>query len=169
MDEFDRYYRKAITFLSFRSRSSKEVRDNLEKTLSKRNLSLEEVIEHKKILEQVIERLLTQKFLDDTHFAMWWVEQRARNKPKSKMVLRMELKQKGIPQEIITHVLSSEELHDATDDFAQAKKLVEKKIDRYQELPKQEIYQKLGGFLGRRGFSWEVIKRSIDEVLANRV
>jgi regulatory protein len=155
MDEFGRYYLKAIQFLSFRSRSIKEVRDNLIKSLSKRKLPPETFEEHKKIIEQVIERLGVQKFLNDTTFAMWWVEQRARNKPKSKMVLRMELKQKGISQDIITAVLS--------------KKLVEKKIGRYKELPKAEIYKKLGGFLGRRGFSWEVTKRSIDEILDNGV
>jgi regulatory protein len=169
MDEFGRYYLKAIQFLSFRSRSIKEVRDNLIKSLSKRKLPPETFEEHKKIIEQVIERLGVQKFLNDTTFAMWWVEQRARNKPKSKMVLRMELKQKGISQDIITAVLSHEDLHAATDDFAQAKKLVEKKIGRYKELPKAEIYKKLGGFLGRRGFSWEVTKRSIDEILDNGV
>lgn len=169
MDEFDRYYLKAIHFLSFRSRSIKEVKENLEKTLSKRKLSPELVEEHKKLIEEVLEKLETQKFLDDTAFAMWWVEQRARNKPKSKMVLRMELKQKGIANDIIAAVLSSEELEAATDDFSQAKKLVEKKIGKYRDLPRMDIYKKLGGFLGRRGFSWEVAKRSIDEILDNRV
>lgn len=169
MDEFGRYYLKAIQFLSFRSRSIKEVRDNLEKTLSKRKLPPEIAAEHMTIIKAVIERLEVQKFLNDTTFAMWWVEQRARNKPKSTMVLRMELKQKGVSSDIIAAVLSSEEMHAATDDFSQAKKLVEKKIDKYRELPLNDIYKKLGGFLGRRGFSWDVCKRSIDEVLKNRV
>jgi regulatory protein len=81
----------------------------------------------------------------------------------------MELKQKGISQEIITAALSNEELEAVVDDLSQARKLVEKKIERYKDLPRNDIYKKLGGYLGRRGFSWEVIKRSIDEILANRV
>jgi regulatory protein len=169
MDEFDRYYRKAINFLSYRARSIKEVQENLEKTLKKRKLPVESTEDHKKIILEVIDKLIIQKFLDDTQFAMWWIEQRARNKPKSRMILRMELKQKGISQEIITAALSNEELEAVVDDLSQARKLVEKKIERYKDLPRNDIYKKLGGYLGRRGFSWEVIKRSIDEILANRV
>ncbi len=169
MDEFDRYYRKAINFLSYRARSIKEVQENLEKTLQKRKLPVESTEDHKKIILEVIDKLIIQKFLDDTQFALWWIEQRARNKPKSKMVLRMELKQKGVSQEIITAALSNEELEAVIDDLSQARKLVEKKIERYKDLPRNDIYKKLGGYLGRRGFSWEVIKRSIDENLANRV
>ena len=169
MDDFDRYYRKAINFLSYRARSIKEVQENLEKTLQKRKLPVESTEDHKKIILEVIDKLIIQKFLDDTQFALWWIEQRARNKPKSKMVLRMELKQKGVSQEIITAALSNEELEAVIDDLSQARKLVEKKIERYKDLPRNDIYKKLGGYLGRRGFSWEVIKRSIDENLANRV
>ena len=47
-------------------------------------------------------------------------------------------------------------------DLDTAKGLVSKKIERYRHLPKQELYQKLGGFLGRKGFDWETIKKAIE-------
>lgn len=169
MEEFDKYYLKAIQFLSYRPRSVKEVTENLEKTISKRKLPEAIVLEHKKLIPLVIRKLLEQKFLNDTEFARWWIDQRSRNKPKSKIVLKSELKQKGIASSIIESVMHDEEIQQMTDDYSLAKQLVEKKIGKYKGLSRMDIYKKLGGFLGRRGFSWEVTKRSIDEVLADGV
>ena len=169
MEEFDKYYLKAVTFLSYRPRSVKEVKDNLEKTLAKKKFPEDILTEHRKYIPLVIEKLLEQKFLNDTQFATWWIEQRSRNKPKSKMVLKMELKQKGIPSDIIEAVMAQEDIQTIADDYTQAKQLVQKKIYKYRELPRIEIYKKLGGFLGRRGFSWEIAKRSIDEILDDGV
>ena len=50
-------------------------------------------------------------------------------------------------------------------DLEMAKKLAEKKMPKYKDLPKQEIYQKLGGFLARKGFNWDTIKKAIDDAL----
>jgi SOS response regulatory protein OraA/RecX len=84
----------------------------------------------------------------------------------------MELKTKGVAQDIIEQAISNfqfsivnEEESRGVNDLETAKKLVEKKIARYMHLPKQELYQKLGGFLGRKGFDWETIKRAIDTEL----
>ena len=71
-------------------------------------------------------------------------------------------------QEIIDQVMQSSETN-TQNDLEKVKILVEKKIDRYKHLPKQEIYQKLGGFLARKGFSWDIIKASIDEELKKEV
>ena len=54
-------------------------------------------------------------------------------------------------------------------DLESAKKLVEKKFSKYKNMEKQEIYQKLGAFLARRGFGWDTIKKSIDDSLSNKV
>lgn len=169
MEEFDRYYLKAIHFLSFRPRSSKEVRENLQKTIAKRKLPIDVEKEHQAYIPKIIDKLTEQKFLNDYTFAAWWIEQRSRNKPKSQMLLKMELKQKGIGEDIIASVLSDEEIQTIADDFVLAKKIVEKKIHRYNDLSRQDVYKKLGGLLARRGFSWDVVKRSIDEALENSV
>jgi regulatory protein len=75
----------------------------------------------------------------------------------------LELQQKGIKKEIIDQVLS-EQQEVSGSDFEMARLLIQKKKSKYVGLPRDEIYRKLGGFLGRRGFSYDVIKRSIDEV-----
>lgn len=158
MDEFEKYLNKALHFLSYRARSEKEVRDKL--VLKKAP---------PEIIERIILSLKEHKFLNDVDFAKQFIEQRLRLRPKSLRIIELELKAKGISQDIIEE-LRSENQELRTDlDLESARKLVEKKIDKYRDFPKQIIYQKLGGFLARRGFDWDTIKKSIDDGLAHKV
>jgi len=162
MDEFEKYLNKSLRFLSFRPRSEKEVR---EKLLSKKA--------PQEIIERIVIQLKDQNFLNDEDFAKWFIEQRLRFNPKGLRIIKMELKQKGIDQELIgdaVNNLSKDENGESlNNDFESAKKLVEKKMPKYKGLEKQIIYQKLGAFLARRGFDWETIKKSIDDGLSNEV
>ena len=156
MDTFETYFNSALHFLSFRSRSEKEVIDNLKK--KKVNPA---------IIEKIINKLKEHNFINDVDFAKMWIESRTRFKPRSIKLIILELKQKGISQEIIDTIIhppAGESLI-IQNDLEQAKTLVRKKLPRYQNLTKQELYQKLGGFLARRGFNWDTIKQSIDEVM----
>ena len=154
MDDFDIYFNKAVRFLSYRPRSEKEIRDYLKKKETPTD-----------ILEKIILFFKEKKFLNDEEFARMWVRQRTNIKPKSKWVIKMELLQKGIDPEIADRVLASGEEGKEVSDLEQAKKLVRNKLPRYTGLSRQELYQKLGGFLARRGFSWDIIKESIDSEL----
>lgn len=155
MDDFEKFYLLAVNFLAYRARSEKEVRDKL----VAKNTPPE-------ILEKIIATLKEQKFINDAEFAAMWTRNRTRLNPKSKSVIAMELRQKGINADIITKTLEGGgEDEERISDRDQARQLVEKKIDRYRHLPKAEIYQKLGGFLARRGFNWSTSKTAIDEAL----
>lgn len=154
MDDFEKFYLKAVHFLKFRSRSEKEVRDKLkEKKASS------------EIIERIIATLTKQKFLNDREFARLWVRQRITFKPKSKRIIALELRQKGIDKDLINDVLLDPGEDQEVNDLAQAKKLVSSKIHKYKGMQRQEVYQKLGGFLARRGFNWDTIRQSIDEEL----
>lgn len=162
MDQFEKYLNKALNFLSFRPRSEKEIRDKL---LSK-NAPTD-------IIERIITRLKEKKFLNDEEYARWFIEQRLRFRPKGLRIIKMELKQKGISQEIIEEAVSNlskdKEGEVPNSDLESARTLVEKKLPRYKGLEKQVVYQKLGSFLARRGFNWDTIKKSIDEGLKTGV
>ncbi len=151
MDDFEKYYNKALRFLSYRPRSEKEIIDKL-----KSKKASEEVI------KKIIIKLKEYKFLDDFEFAKAWVNSRIKIKPRGWRVIQNELKLKGISKEIIDKIYDSGTV---IDELEMAKKLVEKKISRYKNLPKQEVYQKIGRFLASKGFNWDIIKKSIDEVL----
>jgi len=148
----DKFYNKALEFLSYRPRSEKEVRDKLK---------TKQVELH--IVEKIITKLKEKKFLNDEEFARGWIESRNRFKPRSLRLIKIELKQKGIGEDIFNKLISDSGF--AINDLNSAKKLVQKKIERFKSLPKQEIYQKLGRFLASKGFNWDTIKKAIDGIL----
>ena len=137
-----------------RQRSEKEIIDYLKKKKVPEDLSV-----------RIIAKLHEHRFLDDTLFAKMWVESRNRSKPRSKWLLSRELGQKGIARNIIEQLLDGK---GKDNDLALAKDAVGKRIMKYKDLPRTEIYQKVGGFLARRGFNWETSKRAIDELLKDR-
>jgi regulatory protein len=153
MDHYQQYLKSSLYFLKFRPRSEKEIRDNL-----KEKKASDEII------EQVVSWLKEKKFVNDFEFARMWAESRTKYKQKSKRIIQFELQQKGISKEIIMSVMQDDEVV-VQNDLESAIKIVEKKIMKYEELPRYEIYQKLGSLLGRRGFDWEVSKKAIDAVL----
>lgn len=168
-DLYQRYLDRALKFLSYRPRSEKEIRNKLtEKKASK------------EIVDKIIAWLKEQRFINDEEFARWWLEQRTTFRPKGERFIRLELKQKGIENDIINSVFDSAlkegmgHLGIANESVVRdekmiAKEIVIRKLPKYKDLPKFEIYKKIGAHLARRGFNWDTIKASIDDVLQNGV
>ena len=152
-EKLKKYLENCYRYLAIRNRSEKEIRDYL----IKKKAELE-------IIDSIIELLKKQKFLNDEEFARGWVRQRAQFRPKGKTALKYELKLKGITPDIIEKVLA-EEQEDVPDQLSQAKRLIEKRVQKLKGAPRQEIYNKVGAFLARRGFDWDTIKKAIDSYL----
>lgn len=153
MDDFEKFYKASIRFLSFRPRSEKELRDYLTKKKCDDLTS-----------KRIIQSLTRDKFLNDEEFTKWWVEQRTILKPKASRVIKFELKQKGISKELIENAYGSSLM--ANSDLDVAKALAEKKMPRYAKIEnKRKVYEKLGRFLASKGFDWDTIKEVIDQVL----
>lgn len=153
----DKFYNLALHYLSYRTRSEKEVCDKL------KTKKVEP-----QIIEKIISKLKEKRFINDEDFARQWIENRSRFRPRSMRLVKLELRQKGIANEIIEKIFQNSEVS-ITSDLDQAKKLVEKRIERLKNLPKQEMYQKLGRYLASKGFDWDTIKKVIDEMLAKGV
>lgn len=164
---FDKYYNLALRYLSFRPRSEKEIRDYL----AKKSTYGRSAVGGKKmdiLIDKIIEKLKEQRFLNDEEFARMWVESRIRSKPRAWRLIKIELKQKGISDEIIESATQSSEVSSQSDE-EMAKAIVEKKINKYKNLPKQEAYQKLGRILAGKGFDWDTIKKVVDGFYRDRV
>lgn len=153
-ERIEKYLSLTYRYLTIRNRSEKEIRDYLEK----KNADPD-------IIDALVGRLYEQKFLDDESFARGWVRSRAMFRPRGKRMLQIELQQKGIDKETIQKVLA-EESEDVPDELTQARNLIGKRVDKLRSEPKHIIYQKVGAFLARRGYSWEVCKKAIDSVLS---
>ncbi len=149
MDNFQKFYNRTLRFLSYRPRSEKEIIDFLKKKKVEPS-----------IISKILKKLQEQNFINDEEFTKWWIEQRQGNKPRGIRVIKMELKQKGISDELITNYQLL-----ITDQLELAKKALEKKVSTYRNLPREKAYRKLSQFLLRRGFDWETVKDVIDEVL----
>lgn len=144
-DERHKAYQRALHYLSFRARSQAE----MERYLQDKGYSPE-------IVTEIIERLQSERYLDDQAFAEMWLENRERFRPRSRHALRYELRQKGIDETVIDTVLSDVD----EDELAWA--AVEPKLNGWKNLSEEALKKKIMGFLARRGFNYE-IARSVFE------
>lgn len=161
MDQFEKLYNRTLHFLSFRPRSEQETREYLKrKSITLKRSEERESLEL--VIEKIIAKLKEQKFINDEEFVKWWVDQRIRVKPKAIRVIKMELKKKGIHQELIEAAFEVKLNIDT--DFKSAKKLAAKKIEKYKNLPRRQFYQKIGVFLSSKGFDYEIIKKVLSDV-----
>ncbi|MCI0399226.1 MAG: RecX family transcriptional regulator [Chloroflexi bacterium] len=153
-DTLERAKQSAYHFLSYRPRSLAEVRRNL----------LDKGFDDA-VVDQALERLAELNLVDDQAFARYWVEQRETFKPRSRLALRQELRQKGLSREEIDEALAD------VDEPAAAYKAGQKKATQWAHLPEAEFLIKMGRFLQRRGFSYatvEDVAREIWEGLHNQ-
>jgi len=137
----------ALKFLSYRMRSEKEVRDKLKN---------KEFV--KDIIDEVIEDLKRVNLVDDYEFASAWIRDRISNNPRGKALLKQELYKKGIKEETIKKVLR-EYFKDEDEELNLAKKLLEKRKKRYENLEKKVAKRRMMSFLLRRGFSYDIVKQ----------
>jgi Uncharacterized protein conserved in bacteria len=137
----------AYRFLSYRPRSEVEMKDRLHRR----------GFEDSKI-EIVINKLKEQNLLDDTAFAQFWKENRQMFRPRSQRLTRMELRKKGVADEIIDEV--TEKLDDMESAYQAA-------LSKAHHLPKQEyevFRRRLGDYLKRRGFGYAVINQTVKRI-----
>ncbi len=147
-DEREITYQKALHFLSYRPRSVEEVRRNL----AKRGIS-------GPLIDETVSRLQEAGLVNDEAFARAWVENRNTFRPRGKPVLRMELRRKGLSDEVIQSVLDTEVPEESL-----AFEVARKYAARLAGLEWAQFRQKLGGFLTRRGFSYMTIAPVVSEV-----
>ena len=140
---------KALKFLSYRQRSEKEVVDKLKKE----GFSQE-------IIDKTVEFLKGYNLIDDLNFAKNFVMDKSNINKYGPERIKYELYMKGIPESIINKVLK-----DYDDEYSVALELARKKINSYKNDNKSAIYRKLGGFLQRRGFSYECILKVLRELV----
>ena len=158
--EFGKLYALALNYCLMRPHSKKEISDYLwKKTLNRKlkNRKTGEFYEKKgfsKIsVEQVLNRLIEKKYIDDEKFAKFWVENRNQRKGSSIKKIKSELFSKGVSSDIIEQVLSESNRNDEDE----IQKIIAKKAKKYTD------EQKLIAYLARQGFSFDEIKKAISK------
>ena len=146
-DARERALQQALLFLSYRARSESEIRQNLRK---------HEIPES--VIEETLERLRKDGLANDGQFASTWVENRSAFRPRSRRMMALELRQKGLDGEAVKSAL------DKVDDEALAYEAARKRAPRLKGLERNEFRKKLSEFLARRGFPYSVIAPVVTQV-----
>ena len=146
-DRFQRCLNAAIRFLGYRPRSEAEIRQRLQR----HGYESENI-------EKSLARLKEQGLVDDTAFARFWKENRETFSPRSRRMTGLELRRKGLSNDIIEQVISE------IDEKDSAYRAALKKAPRLSTKEYQDFRQRLGDYLGRRGFNYSTIKEIIEKV-----
>lgn len=147
-DDSGRCYELALRYLDFRPRSESELRKHL---ISKYKFDAE-------VVDLAVERLKRNKLLNDSAFAESWVNDRIAYKPKSRMMIRRELLQKGICDEI------AEGATRLLDDSDSAYMSAVKKARLLHSLDRLEFFRRMTAYLGRRGYDGQVILKIVNKL-----
>jgi regulatory protein len=138
--------------LNFMPRSRKE----LETTLAKRHVEPD-------VAKSVLDRFEEIGMVDDAAFAELLIRSRCNTKRVSRSVLRQQLRQKGVNQEIIEEALLV--VSDA-DELRMATELVERKARAMSRLEPEVRKRRLFGLLARKGYNTSIALRVIQDLEA---
>lgn len=112
------------------------------------------------IIEIAMQYVKSFGYIGDKGYARRFVE--SRQGSKSKLEIKMSLLQKGISKEIVSEVL--EAYYDGQDESMAIQRLLDKK--RFSaETATEEEKRKIYGYLMRKGFAYEDIRRVVKEQL----
>lgn len=150
-----------LRYLTDRARSRKELADKL----TTKGFTPE-------IIERVLDRLTDIKLIDDVEFAQQWVTSRHTHSGRGKRAIGMELRTKGISQDIAAQALDT--IH-GDDEKERARELVVKKmrtlarsgnLSTTDRAERDRIVRKLVSMLARRGFAqgmaFDVVKTELE-------
>ena len=141
LSDIGKAYERALLFATLRPRSIKEMYDYARR---KKWDNVDAKI--------VIDKLIAKNYVNDQLFAKSWVENRKLTKSVSLRQLRLELKQKGIADEIASKAMAT------YDDQSPLRELIVKKR-RLSRFASDD--QKLMQYLARQGFGFDDIKKAL--------
>ncbi|MEG0805551.1 MAG: regulatory protein RecX [Lachnospiraceae bacterium] len=144
--------KRAMRLLEKQDRTEAQLREKLKKD------QYEE-----EYIEEAIRYVKSYHYIDDERFARNYV--RYRQESKSRQQLKITLMQKGIEQWIIQIAINEEY---CADERIQIRHWIQKKKFVLEEATRQDI-SRMYGFLFRKGFQMEDIRRELLDISAKKV
>ncbi len=136
----------ALHYLGYQMRTQAQVRKKLEE---------------KGFAEPVVERVMAflskYGYCDDMAYAKSYIRQCQKLRPKGAYVLKMELHQRGVAQEIVEQAIQEAGLCEIEDAAYWIRKKIKGSIEDLDEKEKRRLY----GFLQRKGYRWDTIAEAM--------
>jgi len=152
-DEVGKATTAALHVLARRPRSEREVRDRLRQ----KGYGADAI-------DAAIEKLEGWRYLDDASFARYWVENREAHKPRGRRLLEQELRHKGVERGLVQETIAAADL----DEAGAALALGRAKLRSYAGLEPAVVRRRLGSYLARRGYGFDVVRPVLDRLLGER-
>jgi len=150
-DQYQRGLNAAFRYLGYRPRSEAEVRERL----LKRDFLPE-------VVEEVTGRLKELGIVDDVAFARFWVENRESFRPRGRRLTGLELRRMGVGKEVIQQAV------EGADDRENAYRAAVQKARQWPSVDYPGFRRRLGDYLRRRGFDYEVIGQVVARIWQER-
>ena len=147
----------AVRFLGTRPRTRWELERRLRRAAASES-----------VISATLERLAGLGYVDDVAFARWWAEQRDRHAPRGRRMVEAELRQHGVPHDVLESLRGGELAEPALDGEAlpaseaeRAREALHRHL-RGRALPSEyQARQRLGAFLVRRGFDPDTVRATL--------
>ena len=149
-EEQNKVINSALSILSYRQRSINEIYTKL----------ISKGYEEEYVLN-AIEYCKDKKYLDDRMYTESFIKEKTNLNKYGPVKIRYDLIRKGISKDIIDEVFDI----DFNEEYSRAYELAQKKIKSYKNNDRNAIYRKLGGFLQRKGYSYDVVVKVLREIL----
>lgn len=147
-EELSKTINYCLNRLSYRARSEKELRVSMDqKGYTESNI------------EDAIAYLKEHGYIDDLAFAKAFINDKLNLNKYGPKRIQYELTLKGVSKDIIDQAL----VVDRDEQLDMARKLANKKMSSYKNDTKKDLYRKLGGFLQRKGFTYDVVAKVVRE------
>ncbi len=142
---------QAYSYLGYKSRTEKELRQKLTNSGYPEDIT-----------EKVVELMKKYNYLNDEIYAKSHIKDRIKFKPSGKRLLKYELSQKGISEEIVQKAVEETDI----DELEMAVSILEKK-SKGKNLSDRKQKEKLYMYLIRKGFDYETTNKAFRRIMEN--
>jgi regulatory protein len=136
--------------------ASARTRYELDEDLTDRGFSADVIV-------RVLDRFEEVGLVNDTEFAELWVASRHRTRGAARSVLRRELRNKGVSDELAESALAA---ISSEDELVRARALIERKLITLRSANRDHAQRRLVAFLLRRGYqggvAFVVVSQALD-------
>jgi regulatory protein len=147
----ERAKRQAYRYLAYRSQTSRELRDRLQR----RGYTSE-------VIDNVLRDLEAEGYVDDHKFALNWARYRLQNKPIGRRRLGWELQQRGVPLELVEEVVRK--VYSEFDEVTLAERAARKRLGS-KELPcSPRERQRYARYLFGLGFDADTVEAALEAI-----